>query len=103
MTSMAGETSGADDRRAEAEKHIRAAAARLADGDAAAALAAASAACHADPGRPEAHYAYGQAWSALGERRNAERAFAEAVRLAPRWADAWVNYGVARYRQGAIE
>jgi Flp pilus assembly protein TadD len=40
---------------------------------------------------------------ALGEPARAERAFAEAVRLAPNWADAWVNYGVARYRQGAIE
>src|SRR5450755_4110716 len=28
-------------------------------------------------------YAYGEAWSALGDHRSAERAFAEAVRLAP--------------------
>jgi tetratricopeptide (TPR) repeat protein len=71
--------------------------------DALAALQAASDACHAAPERPEAHYAYGQAWSALGNHRNVERAFAEAIRLAPRWTDAWVNYGVARYRQGHIE
>ena len=94
------ETSG---RTEEAESFIRAAAARLAEGDARAALALASEACHADPGRPQAHYVYGQAWTAFGEHGAAERAFAEAVRLAPLWADAWVNYGVARYRQGAIE
>jgi tetratricopeptide (TPR) repeat protein len=52
---------------------------------------------------PEAHYAYGQAWAALGEHSRAARAFAEAVRLKRDWPDAWVNYGVARYRQGAIE
>ena len=56
----------------------------------------------AAPNRPEAHYAYGQAWSALGNHTNAERAFAAALQLAPRWADAWVNYGIARYRQGHI-
>jgi tetratricopeptide (TPR) repeat protein len=68
--------------------------------DALAALKAASDACHAAPNRPEAHYAYGQAWSALGNHPNAERAFAAALQLAPRWPDAWVNYGIARYRQG---
>jgi tetratricopeptide (TPR) repeat protein len=71
--------------------------------DALAALKAASDACHAAPHRPEAHYAYGQAWSALGNHPNAERAFAAALQLAPRWAEAWVNYGIARYRQGHIE
>jgi tetratricopeptide (TPR) repeat protein len=71
--------------------------------DALTALKAASDACHAAPNRPEAHYAYGQAWSALGNRPNAERAFAAALQLAPRWPDAWVNYGLARYRQGHIE
>jgi len=40
---------------------------------------------------------------ALNEPARAERAFAEAVRLSPRMADAWINYGVARYRQGAVE
>ncbi len=68
-----------------------------------AALTAASDACHAAPERPEAHYAYGQAWSALGNHPNAERAFAAALQLAPRWSEAWVNYGIARYRQGHIE
>jgi tetratricopeptide (TPR) repeat protein len=71
--------------------------------DALAALKVASDACHAAPHRPEAHYVYGEAWSALGNHPNAERAFAAAVQLAPRWAEAWVNYGVARYRQGHIE
>jgi Flp pilus assembly protein TadD len=70
--------------------------------DALAALKAASDACHAAPNRPESHYAYGQAWSALGNYPNAERAFAAALQLAPRWPDAWVNYGIARYRQGHI-
>jgi cytochrome c-type biogenesis protein CcmH/NrfG len=31
----------------------------------------------------------------------AEQAFAAAIKLAPRSADAWINYGIARYRQGA--
>ena len=75
----------------------------LEQGDALRALKAASDACHATPHLPQAHYAYGEAWSALGDHRNAERAFAEAIRLAPLWADAWVNYGVARYRQGHVE
>ena len=69
----------------------------------AAALQAASDACHANPGRAEPHYAYGEAWLAAGEAARAEQAFATAIRLAPGWADAWVNYGVARYRQGAVE
>jgi tetratricopeptide (TPR) repeat protein len=75
----------------------------LARGDARAALAAASEACHDDPKVPEHHYAYGQAWLALADPARAEQAFAAALRLRPAWADAWVNYGLARYRQGAIE
>lgn len=66
------------------------------------ALEAASAACFAEPALPEAHYLYGQCWGALGEYAAAERAAAEAVRLRPGWADAWVDYGVARYRRGAL-
>ena len=68
-----------------------------------AALDAASDACRAESGRPEPHYLYGQAWTALGNHPRAERAFAEALRLRPDWPDAWVNYGVSRYRQGAVE
>ena len=75
----------------------------LAAGQHRAALHAASDACRAEPGRPEPHYLYGQAWTALGDHLRAERAFAEALRLRPDWPDAWVNYGVARYRQGAVE
>jgi tetratricopeptide (TPR) repeat protein len=67
------------------------------------ALRAASEACHEAPQAPQPHYAYGEAWLALGQHANAVRAFAEAVRLAPDWPDAWVNLGVAHYRQGAIE
>src|SRR5208337_4660627 len=57
---------------------LAAAIAHLKAGDAQAALQAASDACHAAPGLPAAHYAYGQAWAALGEAGRAERAFAEA-------------------------
>lgn len=71
-------------------------------GDLDGALHAASEACYAAKMLPAAHYAYGEAWLTLGHHRHAARAFAEAVRLAPRWADAWVNLGVARYRDGAI-
>ncbi len=67
------------------------------------ALNAASEACHAAPHLPQPHYAYGEAWTALGEHANAEQAFAAALQRDPAWADAWVNYGVARYHQGAIE
>jgi tetratricopeptide (TPR) repeat protein len=75
----------------------------LARGDLPAALTAASEACHDDPNRPETHYVYGQAWLAMAEPARAEQAFAAAIRLKPDWADAWINYGIARYRQGAIE
>jgi tetratricopeptide (TPR) repeat protein len=68
-----------------------------------AALQAASEACWRGPKLAPAHYAYGQAWAALGEAARAEQAFAAAIQLNPRWADAWVNYGLARYRQGAVE
>ena len=68
-----------------------------------AALKAASDACHAAPHLAQPHYAYGEAWQALGDPARATQAFGEAVRLAPRWPDAWINLGIARYRQGAIE
>lgn len=68
-----------------------------------AALRAASDACHAAPDLAEAHYAYGEAWAALSEPVRAEQAFAAAIRLRPGWPDAWVNLGVARYRQGAMD
>ena len=56
--------------------------AALARGDARAALAAASDACWRAPEAPAAHYAYGQAWLALGEALEAQRAFAAAIREA---------------------
>ncbi|MBB4196405.1 Flp pilus assembly protein TadD [Rhodoblastus sphagnicola] len=86
-----------------AETSLKAAIAHLARGETQAALRAASAACHAAPELPQAHFAYGQAWAALGQHGNAERAFAAAIQLKPDWAEAWIDYGVARYRQGAIE
>jgi Tfp pilus assembly protein PilF len=87
----------------QAARLIALAVTQLNRGDARAALVAASEACHRASHLPQAHYVYGQAWSALGNEAHAERAFAAALQLAPNWAEAWVNYGVARYRQGAIE
>jgi Flp pilus assembly protein TadD/hemolysin-activating ACP:hemolysin acyltransferase len=83
--------------------HLQRASSQLAAGNISAALVAASQACHRGPNQPQAHYLYGQAWLALNEDAKAERAFAEAIRLSPCMADAWINYGVARYRRGAIE
>jgi Tfp pilus assembly protein PilF len=85
------------------EPHLNQAIQLLARGDARAALHAASEACHRAPHRPEPHYAYGQAWLTLSEPAQAEQAFAAAIQLQPGWADAWINYGIARYRQGWIE
>jgi tetratricopeptide (TPR) repeat protein len=82
---------------------LHAAISLLALGNAAAALQAASDACHRGTNLPQAHYLYGQAWLAMSDPAKAERAFAQAIALSPTWADAWINYGVARYRQGAIE
>ena len=82
---------------------LRAAVSHLAIGDDHAALVAASEACWRAPKLAAAHYAYGQAWAATGEHARAEEAFAAAIHLNPRWADAWVNYGLARYRLGAVE
>ena len=72
-------------------------------GDPRAALESASAACFAAPHLAQSHYAYGQAWLAVGEPARAEQAFAATLQLVPDWLDAWLNYGVARYRQGAVE
>jgi Flp pilus assembly protein TadD len=82
---------------------LHAAVSLLALGDNEAALRTASEACWRAPKLATAHYAYGQAWAALGEPARAEQAFAAAVQLNPDWADAWVNYGLARYAQGAVE
>jgi Tfp pilus assembly protein PilF len=83
--------------------HLVAFAAHMRAGATRAALIAASEACHDAPHLPQAHYAYGEAWLALGEPARAEQAFAAALRIAPAWAEAWVNYGLCRYRLGAIE
>ena len=83
--------------------HLQAFTAHIRDGNPRAALTAASEACQATPNRPEPHYARGQACLALGEPARAEQAFAAALRIAPAWADAWINFGLCRYRQGAIE
>jgi len=96
-------TSQTFERIADAEALLKVAIAHLAQGNARSALQAASDACHAAPNMPAAHYAYGQAWTALDLQKNAEQAFAAAIQVQPGWADAWINYGVARYRQGAID
>jgi tetratricopeptide (TPR) repeat protein len=75
----------------------------LALGKAEAALAAASDACNRAPQLPQAYYVHGQALLALNQPQRAEQEFAAALSNAPAWADAWVNCGVARYHQGAVE
>jgi len=72
-------------------------------GDKQAALRCASEACHAAPQLAAPHYAYGEAWLAVNEPARAERAFAAALQINTGWVDAWINYGIARYRQGAVE
>jgi Tfp pilus assembly protein PilF len=71
-------------------------------GDAQGALAAAREACAAAPDVPASHYALGEILAALDDNPGAAAAFIEALRRAPGWADAWVNLGLARYRQGAV-
>jgi tetratricopeptide (TPR) repeat protein len=82
---------------------VGAAIALLALDDAKAALAVACEASQRAPKPPHAHFAHGQAFAALGLDDQAEKAFATAAQLQPLWAEAWVNYGVALYRQGRIE
>ena len=88
---------------ARATEFLKLAIGKLEQDDAQGALHAASEACHCAPHEPRAHNAYGQAWLALNDPARAERAFADAIRHDPAWADAWVNFGVARYRQGHVE
>jgi Tfp pilus assembly protein PilF len=99
----AAPATGPEQRAGGPEDFLRVAIEALARGDARNALHAASEACHRAPKEPKAHYAYGQAWLALNAPARAEQAFASAVQLDPNWVDAWINYGVARYRQGHIE
>jgi tetratricopeptide (TPR) repeat protein len=54
------------------------------------------------PDPPTSHYALGEAYAALGRHAEAGVAFADALRRAPAWADAWVNFGLAQYRLGAV-
>lgn len=94
------ELSGSDD---QVSVFLKTAVEQLARGAVHAALTAASEACHCAPDDPRAHYVYGQAWLAHNQPARAEQAFAAAIKLAPQFADVWINYGIARYRQGAIE
>jgi Flp pilus assembly protein TadD len=86
-----------------AAQHLRRCALLMTAGNLQDALHAASDACHAAPDHPHPHYAYGETRAALGQPALAAQAFAAAVSLAPDWADAWVNLGIARYREGSIE
>jgi tetratricopeptide (TPR) repeat protein len=81
---------------------LHAAVSYLAIGDNRAALVARAKPAGA-PKLAAGHYAYGQAWSALGEAKRAEQAFSAAIQLSPGWADTWVNSGVARYSPGCDE
>jgi tetratricopeptide (TPR) repeat protein len=81
---------------------MRAFSSALQRGDTQAALEAARDICLANPNSAEAHYAFGQAWMAASQPARAEQAFAVAVKLRPGFADAWVNLGLARYAQGAV-
>ena len=83
--------------------HLQDFAAHTQAGDHQAALTAASNACHAAPHLREPHYAYGQAWLALGQPAQAQQAFAAALQIDPSWAEAWINYGLTCYQQNAIE
>ncbi len=88
---------------AEALRSLARFAAHRAAGNPQAALYAASDACHAAPHLPQPHYAYGEAWLALGDAARAQQAFAAAVQRAPAWPDAWINLGIASYRLGKLE
>ena len=55
------------------------------------------------PQLPQAHYVLGQIELARAQDVAAEMAFVRATQLAPNFIDAWVNLGVARYRNGALE
>ena len=59
-------------------------------GDFEGALDAARATCEEAPKAPASHYALGEALAALGRHAEAGAAFADALRLAPGWADAGV-------------
>jgi tetratricopeptide (TPR) repeat protein len=87
----------------DAAPFLHAAVSLLRLGEADAAARAAGEACRRAPDSPQAHYVHGQAWLALNEPAKAERAFAAMLPLAPGSADVWVNYGIARFRQGAVE
>jgi Flp pilus assembly protein TadD len=100
---LASDGPGREGQRRSDDSFLKSAVEQLARGELDAALVAASNACHSAPDDPRAHYVYGQAWLALNQPKSAEQAFAAAIKLSPRFADAWINYGVARYRQGAME
>jgi tetratricopeptide (TPR) repeat protein len=88
---------------AHAAPFLHAAVSHLALGRADAAVCAASEACLRARSEPHAHFVYGEAWLALGEPARAELAFGMAIRLEPAWPEAWLNFRIARERQGKIE
>jgi tetratricopeptide (TPR) repeat protein len=62
------------------------------------------AACRADlPLDPAPHLNLASALLALGRADEAVAAFSDCLRLAPNFADAWVNLGIVHYRKSDIE
>jgi len=74
----------------------------LALGDVTGAIAAARKGRLRNKKMPQAHYVLGLAYLAAGLLEKAADCFATATKLAPDFADAWVNLGVAHYRSGKI-
>jgi hypothetical protein len=70
---------------------LRAFASLTSQGDRHAAPQATHDACRAALHLVWPHCAYGQAWLGMDALARAEQAFATAVRIAPGWADAWIN------------
>jgi hypothetical protein len=83
--------SGPSDMAQDPTPFLRAFASLTSQGDHHAAPQAASDACRAAPHLVWPHCAYGQAWLGMDVPARAEQAFATAVRIAPGWADAWIN------------
>ena len=87
----------------EAAPLLNLSAALLALGDAPGAIRAARKGRLRGGNTPEGNYTLGLAYLAGGFLDRAADAFQAATRIAPGFADAWVNLGVARYRAGRIE
>ncbi len=78
------------------------AAAEIALGDVKAAIRLAKRGQALAPQMPHAHYVLGQALLAAGRWAEARAAFGRSTDLNPRFADGWINAGLAEYRLGRI-